>query len=190
MKDLNATAHKILDVAERNTQMLGFNAFSYKDLQREVGVKTSSIHYYFPTKADLARCLVERYQQRFDQVLADITTTEDSGLSRLRRLGDVHLSLVAEDRFCMCGMMASDALSLPESVTKQLTRFFNATQAWIEDAIDLAKEQGEVKLETKSSSAALLYLTCLEGGMLVARMRKEPAYLKAAIDESICQLQA
>ena len=52
MKPLNDTAHKILDVAEHFTQSLGFNAFSYKDIQENVGIKTSSIHYYFPTKTD------------------------------------------------------------------------------------------------------------------------------------------
>ena len=61
MLELNETAHKLLDSAERYTKSQGFNAFSYRDLQNEVGVKTSSIHYHFPTKKDLALSMTARY---------------------------------------------------------------------------------------------------------------------------------
>ena len=60
MQEHNATAGKILDVAEHFMQTRGFNDFSYRDIQNEVGVKTSSIHYYFPTKQDLVIHLIDR----------------------------------------------------------------------------------------------------------------------------------
>ncbi len=37
----------------------GCNGFSYRDLAEHVGVKTSSIHYYFPGKDDLLYEAVE-----------------------------------------------------------------------------------------------------------------------------------
>jgi len=43
----------ILTVAEGLIQSQGYNTFSYRDIANQVGVKTSSIHYHFPTKADL-----------------------------------------------------------------------------------------------------------------------------------------
>lgn len=61
MQQLNDTAHKIFDIAEHYTQTRGFNAFSYKDIQNEVGIKISSIHYYFSTKKNLALSMTERY---------------------------------------------------------------------------------------------------------------------------------
>ena len=69
MTELNETAHKLLDAAEFYTQTCGFNAFSYKDLQKDVGVKTSSIHYYFPTKKDLAITMITRFVERYRQHL-------------------------------------------------------------------------------------------------------------------------
>jgi len=52
---------QILDIAESLTQTKGYNAFSYKDISALVGVKTSSIHYYFPTKADLGKAVVKKH---------------------------------------------------------------------------------------------------------------------------------
>ena len=68
---LNKTAHKVLDVAEELIQKRGFNAFSFKDLQERVGIKTSSIHYYFPTKQELASALIERYSESFKDQLSN-----------------------------------------------------------------------------------------------------------------------
>lgn len=62
---LNQTAAKILTVAQDLLQRKGFNGFSYRDLAAEIGIKTSSIHYHFPTKDDLALNLVRNYRQIF-----------------------------------------------------------------------------------------------------------------------------
>lgn len=69
MSELNETAHKLLDSAERYTKSQGFNAFNYQDLQNEVGVKASSIHSHFPTKKDLALTLTARYTEAVQRLL-------------------------------------------------------------------------------------------------------------------------
>lgn len=189
MQQLNSTAHKILDVAERYTQTNGFNAFSYKDLQNEVGVKTSSIHYYFPTKQDLAMNMVERYVTRFTDTINDIADNETDGLTLLRKLGEVHMQLVREGKFCMCGMMASDMLSLPDEVNSNLSGFFDLSQQWIADAIELAKEQGQLRDTIHVRCAAMHFLSSLEGGMLIARIKDDVEYLQDIIDEAIAQLK-
>ena len=50
----------------------GFNGFSYRDLAELVGVKTSSIHYYFPSKDDLVLEAVKEYSKRISERLAGI----------------------------------------------------------------------------------------------------------------------
>jgi len=189
MQQLNSTAHKILDVAERYTQTNGFNAFSYKDLQNEVGVKTSSIHYYFPTKQDLALNMVERYINRFTETLNDIAESESDGFNRLRKLGDVHMQLVREGKFCMCGMMASDMLSLPEVVNDNLAGFFDLSQQWIAEAIELAKQQNQLRDTVHVRCSSMHFLASLEGGMLIARIKDDVEYLQDIIDEALAQLK-
>ncbi|MFY1975969.1 TetR/AcrR family transcriptional regulator, partial [Achromobacter dolens] len=52
------------------------NGFSYRDLAEHVGVKTSSIHYYFPGKDDLLYEAVEAYSARALASVRSIDTAQ------------------------------------------------------------------------------------------------------------------
>jgi TetR/AcrR family transcriptional regulator, transcriptional repressor for nem operon len=66
------TPERILDVAQRLVQLRGFNGFSYADVASELGITKASLHYHFPTKAELGEALVARYGDRFAQGLGRI----------------------------------------------------------------------------------------------------------------------
>ena len=178
MKEFNDTANQLLDAAERYTQMHGFNAFSYKDLQEQVGVKTSSIHYYFPTKQDLALSMTERYIERFRVNLQAIAQEQSGGLERLEYLAKLYVDVVSKQKFCMCGMLASDMLSLSNAVTVKLCEFFQLLEDWIAEAIELGKKQKTIKTSVNTTWAASSFLAVLEGGMLIARTQNRPDYLE------------
>ena len=181
MKALNATAHKILDEAEHHTQTRGFNDFSYKDIQASLGIKTSSIHYYFPSKQDLAVAMTERYVTRFMEGLNEVAQRHDRGQDRLSALVDVYGSVLAEDKFCLCGMMASDAHGLPDSVTDLLTTFFKQLEQWVGDAIaDIAPDAAE--------SDAAWVVSALEGAMLIARHQGGSHQFKSVMSAALAKL--
>lgn len=58
------TKEKIVTEAITFITTRGTNAFSYKDISKEIGIKTSSIHYYFPTKNDLIVAVLEHVIQQ------------------------------------------------------------------------------------------------------------------------------
>lgn len=188
MQALNNTAHRILDTAEQFTQTRGFNAFSYKDIQNELGIKTSSIHYYFPTKNDLALVMAQRYIERFELALADIADSEVSGLKRLEAITDIYVSVVAKGRFCLCGMLASDMLVLPEDVMSELDRFFHMVTEWLQCAINKAIENEELARGLDVETAADQLLSLLEGAMLIARSKRHEHYLKRVVADYLTKL--
>ena len=59
------TSERILDVAEELVQTRGLNAMSYADIAERLDITKASLHYHFPSKADLVRALVARYSTRF-----------------------------------------------------------------------------------------------------------------------------
>jgi len=59
------TAERILDTAQALAQVRGYNGFSYADISAELAITKPSIHYHFPSKAELAEALIARYRQRF-----------------------------------------------------------------------------------------------------------------------------
>ncbi|WP_370977919.1 TetR/AcrR family transcriptional regulator [Agaribacterium sp. ZY112] len=188
MLELNQTAHKILDSAERFTQLNGFNAFSYKDLQAQVGVKTSSIHYYFPTKHDLAQALIERYQASFEHTLIEIEQNRASSKEKLEALGQCYISPLKDGRFCMCGMLASDMAGLPESVNSKVNAFFEYVETWIKRCLEQGVKSQELKSTLNIEQTAAQYLALLEGGMLIARTQKDPKHLEALIKHLLAEL--
>lgn len=181
MRELNETAHRLLDVAEQYTQKHGFNAFSYKDIQNEVGVKTSSIHYYFPTKHDLAIRMTERYVERSRKMLKGIAKENKCGLKRLDALGKIYIGILNNNQFCLCGMLASDMTTLPDIISSKLDDFFSFTQEWVAESIELAKDQGTFSKSVHAENAAAQFVAVLEGGMLIARVKKDTTPLQTLI---------
>lgn len=190
MEKLNATANKILDAAERLTMRRGFNAFSYKDLEQEVGVKTSSIHYHFSTKQDLAMSLIERYTDVFHNALEQTAENNERGIDQLHALGQIYLAPLSDQRFCLCGMLSSDMVSLPVEVNDNLSAFFTMIETWVEQAIVLGQQQQNILPSVKPKDAASHFLAALEGGMLIARSYNRPAYLEVVVEEVLSRIAA
>src|SRR3954466_5782059 len=107
----------ILDTAQELLQTRGFNAFSIKDLAERVQIRTSSIHYYFPTKADLCRALISRHRERVVGVLAEIDRQVADSRKKLERFVAVFQGTIeAGNRMCPFGMLAAESDTLePES---------------------------------------------------------------------------
>src|SRR3954469_17970905 len=106
---MNDTRSAILDVAQELLQTRGFNAFSIKDLAERVQIRTSSVHYYFPTKADLCRALISRHRQRVAGVLAEIDQQVADPRRKLERFASVFQGTIeVGNRMCPFGMLAAD----------------------------------------------------------------------------------
>ena len=123
------TADRVLDLAERLVQTRGFNGFSYADIAGELGVTKASLHYHFPTKAELGRRLIDRYGEAFAQALADIDASSTDARVKLRRYASLYARVLRDDRMCLCGMMAADYATLPEPMKSAVTQLLRSERA-------------------------------------------------------------
>src|ERR1700690_1243911 len=80
-----AAARAILDAAEGLAQTRGYNGFSYADVATQVGVTKASLHYHFPSKAELGRALIERYHAGFTEALGTIDREVGEPCGKLER---------------------------------------------------------------------------------------------------------
>ena len=168
------TASAILDVAERLAQTRGFNAFSYADVAAELGITKPALHYHFAGKAELGEALVVRYTARFHQALGTIDTATDDAANKLRAYADLYAQVLAQDRMCLCGMLAADYQTLPEPMRHAVIRFFDHNETWLAGVIDQGREDGTLQLEGSTREVAQMILGTLEGAMLVARTYRDP----------------
>ena len=172
---MSDTRSRILDAAERKTQTSGVNGFSYLDLADEVGVKTSSIHYHFKTKADLMLAMVERIENIHGQALANMQVAIDSPQGRLREVVKLFQAYVSEDKFCLCGMMAAELQSVSDEVKTRLKSYFKQLQDWLE------KQFKEMKRKDPKG-LAVGFISGLEGSLLLARLQGDPKIIKKGVE--------
>ncbi len=101
-------ADEILDFAEREMRKNGFDAVSFRDIANAIGIKSASVHYHFPTKADLSAGVTSRYAQRFLDALGPPDAPGEAAKSRLQRLGDAYVAAYRMDSStCLCSVLGS-----------------------------------------------------------------------------------
>ena len=154
------TKKKILEAAERRVRKSGFAEMSFRDLAADVGIKSASVHYHFPTKPDLGEALVDLYAKQFKQKLDKIALNNlNTALSEFVRLYDE--ALVLQESICLCAIMGAEAMGLPETINQRTKAFFDMNRIWLETLLT----NNSVK---NAKGKASMVVAALEGGMIVA----------------------
>jgi TetR/AcrR family transcriptional repressor of nem operon len=175
-----AAATAILDVAERLAQTLGYNGFSYADIAAQLGVTKASLHYHFPTKAELGRALIERYRILFGAALEAIDEQAKGPHERLQQYVALYNSVLINERMCLCGMLAAEYATLPAPMQKALKLFFDANERWLTAVLEDGLRAGTFLFREPANERARVLLGALEGAMLVARSYGNPRRFQAA----------
>jgi TetR/AcrR family transcriptional regulator, transcriptional repressor for nem operon len=161
---------QVLDHAIRLMMLRGYNGFSYRDLSELVGVKTSSIHYYFPSKDDL---VLEAVHQYSGEVMAGLQAI-DADLPAAAKLA-VYTKLFGKtlgngDQICLCGMLAADIESLPENIREAIQAFFRANESWLAQVLAAGAAEGTLVANGSPESAARTLFAALQGSVVTSRL--------------------
>lgn len=164
---------RILDAAETRARRGGYNAFSFRELAEDVGVKSASVHYHFPTKPELAEALTRRYAERARQRLGDpAELTADEARTRVTAL--FRDALVKDDRMCLCGLFGAQRDVLPPTVDAAVASFFRLILNYLRtDFVD----------GTRVATPEVI-LARLEGALILARSLRDPAIFEAAMSSA------
>jgi TetR/AcrR family transcriptional repressor of nem operon len=182
------TAARILDIAEPLVQSRGFNGFSYADVAEELGITKASLHYHFAGKAELGKALIDRYAARFADALAAIDAGEGDARAKLDAYARIYADVLADQRMCLCGMLAADYETLPGPMRDAVVRFFDDNEAWLVGLLDQGRAEGSLRLAGTPRDAAQAIVGGLEGAMLVARPYGDLARFQAAANQLLAGL--
>jgi TetR/AcrR family transcriptional repressor of nem operon len=186
----NDTAARILDVALRLVQVQGFNAFSYADVSAELRITKASLHHHFPTKAALGKALITRYKASFLAALDEIDRRGDDVLARLRAYADIYVSVLKQERMCLCGMLAADFETLPKAMRASVTDFFRTNEEWLARVLDEGRRAGALRFDGAPVATATFLVSSLEGAMLVARSFGGVSRLESVVETLLASLSA
>ena len=116
----------IMDAAEKRMQAGGFGGFSFREIAADVGIKSSSVHYHFPTKEDLAAAVIRRWSER---VFKGVEERLQQDPDPIRVWTKTFRRTAFSDRhMCPCTVLAASSHDLPEPVAVEVKRFFAMCQ--------------------------------------------------------------
>ena len=174
------TSQQILDIAQRLVQTRGFNAFSYADVASALSVSKASLHYHFASKAELGVRLIERYEGSFERALGAIDLEEGGAAAKIRRYVDLYSQVLAEERMCLCGMLAAEFVTLPKPMQTALDNYFKLNERWLVNVLEEGYASGSLRFEGPAVESAQFIIGSLEGSMMLARSHGGMARFDAA----------
>jgi TetR/AcrR family transcriptional repressor of nem operon len=174
------TSQQILDIAQRLVQTRGFNAFSYADIANELSVSKASLHYHFASKAKLGVRLIERYEDEFGRLLDGIDLGSGTAALKLQHYALVYAHVLADQRMCLCGMLAAEFETLPKAMQTALDGFFALNERWLVTVLEEGRSSGTLHFKGTASEAAQYIISSLEGSMMMARSHGGMARFDAA----------
>ena len=191
-KQRSETAEQILDLAETLIQTRGYSAFSYQDIADSLGIRKASIHYHFPSKADLGVAVVDRYIARFGEALTAIADDQSqSSMTMLDFYVQPYLQFASTpDRVCLCGALAGEMMALPPKVRERVDHFFRTHQIWLAEILKRGVARGEFKLPRRRHKVARFVFGALQGALLVKRTTNDLSQINDVIAVMKLQLAA
>ncbi|MDP5274192.1 TetR/AcrR family transcriptional regulator [Chengkuizengella axinellae] len=170
----NSTLDKILDAGRHLIQKYGYNGFSYADIAEIIGIKKASIHYYFPSKQELVRAVLQRYNKDF---LNDLYQIEQQFTDPLDKLKSFFLlyrkTLENDEKICLCSMMAAEISSFPKEIRTDINRFFLDNEEWLEKVLTQKKALDVPSFSDSLAEQSKLLLTFVQGAQLLVRASGE-----------------
>ena len=155
----------------------GYNGFSYADIAESVGIRKASIHYYFPSKVDLASALVARYRQEADAGFAEMTRRHPEPMDQLRAYIGFWSDCILDgtNTFCLCALLATQIPVLPQEVVTEVKAYFQVLSTWLAAVLENGRENGRFTFDGTAQTEAEKFMAAVHGAMLSARAYGDPA---------------
>jgi TetR/AcrR family transcriptional regulator, transcriptional repressor for nem operon len=155
----------ILDAAQRRIQLGGFGGFSFREIAADVGIKSSSVHYHFPAKEDLAAAVLRRWRENASAHIDAELEREPDPVRAWRHI--IRGTVRSETHMCPCTVLAAAIQDLPDQVGNEVKGFF---RMWEDKMIG----QGLSRVEASK------LLSTLIGAMVISNALGDSAHYDRA----------
>ncbi len=157
-----------MNAAERRMRSGGFGGFSFREIAADVGIKSSSVHYHFPTKENLAAAVIRRWTEETAKHI-DKELKKDPDPVRVWTRA-FRGTAVSRGRMCPCTVLGAASQDLPPEVAREVKGFFKM-------CLDRLVAEGV------SASNAAEFLSTITGALVVANaLGDSAAYDRATAD--------
>lgn len=164
------TRTAILNIAKVLMHRLGYNAFSYSDISKELSIKNAAVHYHFPAKEDLLAAIIETYIDEYITMGKQLKASNIKAEKKLAVFIERYACLIETNSICIIGSIASDYNTLPESVKEKTRQLVQLVLGLVAHIIEEGRKNGELIFAETARVKSLLMMTNLAAGVQLARI--------------------
>ena len=176
---MNDTREQLEDRAEHYIRTGGFHSFSFRDLANDLGIKSASVHYHFPTKSDLGTAVVRRYIDRFTTALTDPDSSSMTAADHIRHyMMMFYTEMKQSQKMCLCAVLSVEQLTLSEDMRSAVDEFYTLNLSWLTRIFQLTTQPKMT--QTQSVQRASQVFATLQGALIGASVRRDTQYFELA----------
>lgn len=171
------TREQLLTVAADLLQRVGYASFSFRDLAEAVGIRAASVHYHFPTKADLGVALVDWFRAQSDPQMAALCQAYPNVRERLLALAEqVAEHTCTNGKSCPINLLLSEFSVLPENLQIKVRIWVDDCLAGMAAWLDQGRHAGELKFPGDAIYQARLVWSVIEHGTQLSRTQADQSF--------------
>lgn len=149
--------------------LCGYMSSNIESILKKVGVPKGSFYYYFKSKEDFGKAIIEDYDSLFRYKLDKHLLNEsiNSPLSRINSFyEDAKLSMAKYnfERGCLIGELTQEESLLPKGYSTLLVNILQTWQQKIEICLQKAQKMKEIKANINCKEMALFFLVRMGRG--------------------------
>lgn len=168
----SSTRDKIIDLAQEAIATRGYSAFSFRELAAELGIKSASIHYHFPTKTHLGVEVARAWRHKLEAALTVIAEQTADSRQALDKLIEIYRhEAKASQRMTVCTMLAAEMNNLPQAIRAEMGQFYALNLGWIKARL---LDSGFAETEANEKSRQVFAL--LQGALMGAKGQGDAGY--------------
>ncbi len=165
------TKENIIDKADQFIRNKGYNAFSFKDISNDIGIKTASIHYHFPTKSDLGVATIKEHIARCETLKMKVAN--ENPLIKLQAFLEVQAQIKKENKVCIVGSLATDLNTLDDSIKKELQDFAQIVISWLTEILIEGKQLNIFDFDMQPRTKAIMIITNMVAIVQLSRLTSD-----------------
>jgi AcrR family transcriptional regulator len=153
----------LLETAEQLFTEHGYQAVSIRDIAQASGVTNAALYYHFPSKEALFDEVLEYHAEKLAQRMEQASAQASDTRGKLRAILAEYAIQVSERRSPMFSLRRKPDKANREQVKQEHRKMVRRLLAPLENAIQTATEQGELRALSEDYSPASLLIGLFHG---------------------------
>ena len=162
------TREKIILIGDDLIRKKGYNAFSFSDISKELGVKNASIHYHFSTKTTLVIAIIQKHMALLEKFKRRVE--DQDSVQKMILFLCVYTISKSGGRISILGALSNDYYSFEPEVQTELKILTDNTLNWLTDTLKEGKKEGLFRYSTDDRTKALMIITNILGAEHLSRI--------------------